>query len=85
LSQTALERWPHSATVKQLAAKCQYLAGDWAEAERLAIEARNMRGFAHPGDLFWQALAEAKQDGRLERGRELARKGLEALAAEGPE
>ncbi len=84
LSQTALERWPHSATVKQLAAKCQYLAGDWAEAERLAIEARNMRGFAHPGDLFWQALAEAKQDGRLERGRELARKGLEALAAEGP-
>ncbi len=84
LSQAALERWPHSATVLQLAAKCQYLSGDWAETERLAIEARNMRGFAHPGDLFWQALAVAKQEGRLEQAREPARKGLETLAAEGP-
>jgi tetratricopeptide (TPR) repeat protein len=84
LSRAALERWPHSATVLQLAAKCQYLAGDWAEAERLAIEARKMRGFAHPGDLFWQALAVAKQEGRFEPARELARKGLETLAAEGP-
>lgn len=84
LSRAALDRWPHSATVKQLAAKCEYLAGDWAESERLSIEARNLRGFAHPGDLFWQALAVAKQEGRLEHARALARKGLDTLATEGP-